>query len=206
MGKYDMPIRKEENEENERVNALSKEQQELLRDGKARLADYALEDNKQEQEEAERKKSPYTKRGGFTQFSDKEIGNLRRLTRLNPVATEVFLFLMEHMSNYNAVACPQSLLMKITGKSRTTVHRAIVLLKESNFLGVKKIGGTQVFHLNAGIVWHSYGDRIKYAELVAPILLDMEENPELDSLKIEVGKVNVLSVEDINVQDVTDTK
>jgi hypothetical protein len=164
-----MPIRKEESEEHEQVNALSKEQQELLRDGEARLRDYVTEDKQQEKEEAERKKSPYTKRGGFTQFSDAEISNLRKLTRVSPVATEIFLFLMEHMSSYNAVACPHSLLMKITGKSRTTIHRAIVLLKESNFLGVQKIGGTQVFHLNASIVWHSYGDRIKYAELVAPI-------------------------------------
>ncbi|WP_375495299.1 hypothetical protein, partial [uncultured Nostoc sp.] len=162
------------------------------------------EDKQQEKEEEDRKKSPYTKRGGFTQFSDREIANLRKLTKVNPVATEIFLFLMEHMSNYNAVACPHSLLMKITGKSRTTVHRAIVLLKESNFLGVQKIGTTQVFHLNAGIVWHSYGDRIKYAELVAPILLDMDENPELGNLKVEVGKVNVLSVENKSVQEATE--
>ncbi|MHC5763650.1 hypothetical protein [Nostoc sp.] len=201
-----MPIRKEESGENECVNALPKVQQDLIRDGEARLADYLLEDKKQEKEEEERKKSPYTKRGGFTQFSDREIANLRRLTRVNPVATEIFLFLMEHMSNYNAVACPHSLLMKITGKSRTTVHRAIVLLKESNFLGVQKIGTTQVFHLNAGIVWHSYGDRIKYAELVAPILLDMEENPELANVKIETGKVNVLSVKDTIVQDAIENR
>ena len=108
------------------------------------------------------------------------------------------------MSSYNAVACSQSLLMKITGKSRTTVHRAIVLLKESNFLGVQKVGNTQVFHLNASIVWHSYGNRIKYAELVAPILLDLDENPELNTLKVEVGRVNVLSVENTSIQNVTE--
>ncbi|MBW4597534.1 MAG: replication/maintenance protein RepL [Brasilonema angustatum HA4187-MV1] len=193
-----MPTRKDK--ENEGVDMLTPGQRELLRDGEARVRDYATQDKQQEKEAEERKKSPYT-RSGFTQLSDREVANLRKLTSLNPVATEIFLFLLEHMSSYNAVACPQSLLMKVTGKSRTTVHRAIVLLKESQFIGIKKIGATQVFHLNASIVWRSYGDKIKYAELVAPILLDTEENPELENLKVDIDKVNVLSVEDINIQE-----
>lgn len=136
------------------------------------------------------------KQNGFMQLSEGEMARLRKLTRINPIAAQIFLFLMERMNHNNAVACSQTLLAQITERSRTTVHRAIVVLKEHNFIDVKKMGGTQVFHLNAGIVWHSYEGRTKYVELVAPILLDMEENPELKKGEMEAGATSVLIMEE----------
>jgi len=136
------------------------------------------------------------KQNGFMQLSEGEMARLRMLTRLNPIAAQIFLFLMEHMNHNNAVACSQTLLARITQRSRTTVHRAIVILKEYNFVDVKRIGGTQVFHLNAEIMWRSYENKVKYAELIAPILLDMEENPEMEKYEREVGATSVLSMEE----------
>jgi hypothetical protein len=163
---------------------------EWARAAAARMRDNQIADEREQEQQEQLRKSHFTRQGGFTQFSDRQLGKLRKLTKENPVAVEIFLFLTEHMSNHNAVACSHGLLCKITGKSRTTVHRAITLLKESQFIGVAKLGGGTVFHLNANIVWHSYGKNIHYAELHAPILLDPEENPKL---KLEEGKVNVVT-------------
>lgn len=136
------------------------------------------------------------KQNGFMQLSEGEMARLRKLTRMNPIAAQIFLFLMEHMNHNNAVACSQTLLAQITDRSRTTVHRAIVVLKEYNFIDVKKIGGTQVFHLNAEIVWHSYEGKIKYAGMVAQILLDLEENAEMKEYEMEAGATSILRVEE----------
>jgi len=166
-----------------------------VRDAEANLRDYELEEQQRANEETEAKKSPYTRRGGFTQLNDAEIKNLRRLTLINPTATTIFLFLVEHMSRYNAVSCSHALLMKVTGKGRTTVSQAVSVLKNMNFIGIKKIGTAQVFHLNANVVWHNYGDKVKFAELMAPILLDPDENPDMteDEINIEKGQVNIIN-------------
>lgn len=86
-------------------------------------------------------------------------------------------------------SCSQKLLQKVVGKGRTTVYQAISYLKEKQFIGIKSVGSSNVYHVNAAVVWHSHGDRLHFAELHAAVLLDPEEN---SSLKVKQERINVI--------------
>lgn len=145
---------------------------------------------KQEAEAEERyqHKSPFK---NFTQINDEVIPHLQTMALENPVAHALFLFLMKHMSKSNAVACAYEILEKAVGKSRPTVARAVKYLKDNGLVGVKKVGGTNLYHLNANAVWHSYGKNHRYAEVRGSILLSPQENPDLT---VKEGRINHLQM------------
>ena len=141
------------------------------------------------QAEDARRRSPFK---NFLQLNERSVDVLEKITLENPVAAALFLFLSKHMSRTNAVVCPYSVMQSVTGKSKSVVFRAIKYLKEKQLIGAKRVGGSTVYHLNAAVVWHSYGKNLKYAELYAAVLLDPKENPKL---KVNQGRINVVQAE-----------
>ena len=72
------------------------------------------------------------KNSDFVQLYRNHITEVRWLLKKNPLACEIFLFLLEHMDTSNALACSSALLEDYFEKSRTTIFRAIKVLKEKN--------------------------------------------------------------------------
>lgn len=148
------------------------------------------EEEERELEEFERAK----KNNGFVQLYRSQIKHLRRLTLEDPSAAAVFLFLTEYMGRSNAVACSYTLLEEALGISRSSVYRAVKTLKEGGYLSVTKMGTSNVYHLNAELVWSSWATGKRYAEMRARILVSESEQVDAEVNKTERELVPVLSI------------
>ncbi len=148
-----------------------------------------------EKAEAEAKKrerhNPYKE---FAQCNmDSEIGKARReLVRVCPSAYMIFDFLLENADNYNAVICSPQVFMDALRLSETTVYRAINVLKEFNFVDVKKSGGSNVYLLNKELVWKSWGTNYKYAKFGAKVIIAESEQDE--NVKVKAKCMNVMEI------------
>ena len=136
-------------------------------------------------EEQARKNPP------FVQLYKDYMPALRRLTRANPVAGEAFLFLAEMMDQNNAVACSSRVLEEMLNVGRTTVWKVIKTLKDSGFLEVYKMGTTNVFCLNASVVWTKAANEKRYAKFAGQILL-AESEQDATPRKAKGRKVKVV--------------
>ncbi|EGY29584.1 Firmicute plasmid replication protein [Candidatus Regiella insecticola 5.15] len=123
----------------------------------------------------------------FGQFTEANIDVVRALVQSNPVAAEIFLFLIQYMNKKNAVVCSSKVLEEITNKSRPTISRAISVLKNSSFVNVMKSGQTNVYILNPHVVWKTWRDEKSFCALEGSILLSKSENIHIDEI---VNKVN----------------
>lgn len=140
---------------------------------------------KEEMEEIEREAQANTNTG-FVQLYRKPMRSFRKIIRGNPVAAEIFYFLLEHMDRGNSLACSYATLQEITGTSKSTVTRAIKFLKQEQHLSVSKMGNCNVYHINADIAWTTWGNGKKYAKFNATIVLaesEQESSLELDTTR-----------------------
>lgn len=108
-----------------------------------------LMDHIQEREQEEKTK----KNLNFVQLYKQHLMDLRRLTNKDSNALSILLIMVEKMNKQNALIISQKNLEKITGKSRTTVHRAIKVLREEQFIEVIKVGTANAYVVNANVFW-----------------------------------------------------
>lgn len=114
----------------------------------------------------------------FVQLYRGGLKPMRQLIRSNPVSAQIFYFFLEHMDWGNSVACSSLVLEEVTGKSRSSVARGIRELKERGFIGTSRMGTTNVYHLNAKLVWSSWANGKRYAKLNATVVLSETEQEE----------------------------
>ena len=114
------------------------------------------EEKKEAEERKRAKHSPFSR---FAQLNlDTDCGKLcRKLIHKNPSAYEIYDFLVEKADGMNAVVCSVQVLKEALSLSEATIYRAINVLKESEFLDVRKSGTTNVYCLNSDLVWKSWG-------------------------------------------------
>lgn len=147
---------------------------------------------KEEDEQAKAKKSPYKE---FIQVNKEAYKLEDKLMSESPIAYRIFRFLVNNMDGYNAVVCSQTVLQEKFDIGRTTVFRAIKLLKEKKILDVYKSGTTNVYSINKNIVWNSWGSNFKYAKFGANIIISETEQEESVRSKIKAVKHKEITVE-----------
>lgn len=136
---------------------------------------------KQEEEELKRaRNSPFS---NFYQFNRDHTKDMLALNRKSPTAHSVLIFLLDKMDNYNAVVCSNQVIMEVLRYSRSTVSRAIKVLKESNFIAIYKSGTTNIYTINKNLAWSSWGTNYKYAEFDAKIIISESEQENEIKLK-----------------------
>lgn len=107
----------------------------------------------------------------FVQLTRSYLSQMRQLTRKNPLAQEILLYLVENMGRTsNAVVCSYSTLQEVTGMGRTSVAGAIKLLKEENWLEAVKIGSATAYAVNARVFWQAGRNQKKYAIFQATVI------------------------------------
>lgn len=149
------------------------------------------EDKKREEDEqAREKKSPYK---DFVQVNKEAYKLEDKLMSESPIAYRIFRFLVNNMDGYNAVVCSQTVLQEKFDIGRTTVFRAIKLLKEKKVIDIYKSGTTNVYSINKNIVWNSWGSNFKYAKFSANILISESEQQE-DEIKLKAIKHKEITV------------
>lgn len=140
---------------------------------------------KEEMEEIERE-AQADANTGFVQLYRKPMRSFRKIIRGNPVAAEIFYFLLEHMDRGNSLACSYATLQEITGTSKSTITRAIKFLKKEQHLSVSKMGNCNVYHINADVAWTTWGNGKKYAKFNATIVI--AESEQDDSLELDTTR------------------
>jgi DNA-binding transcriptional ArsR family regulator len=123
-----------------------------------RLRDLAAQDRDREAEEEQAKKNP-----PFVQLTKKKMPDLRRHLRANPLAVEIFLFIAQNMGKENILVCSIAVLMEETGKSRSTIQRAIKYLRDEEVITTVKFGSCTGYAIDGNYVWTTFNQPGRYA-------------------------------------------
>lgn len=122
----------------------------------------------------------------FVQVNRSYLREWRALTRKNPLASEILMYLVENMGKTtNAVVCSYNTLTEITGVSRSSVARAVKTLRDDRWIESIKIGNATAYCVNAIAFWQSYRNQKKYAIFQATVIASATEQ---DSDFIEKSK------------------
>ena len=109
------------------------------------------------------------------------------LSRVNPQASAIFLFFVEHMGNQNALVVSYSAMEQHFKKGRKAIYNAINYLKENKFIDILKSGNMNVYCINARIVWNQSQDKIHFAKFHAVIYATKSE--QISKSKINNSKI-----------------
>lgn len=115
----------------------------------------------------------------FVQLTVDYLPEWRALTRKNPVAAEILFFMIEHMGKgHNALVISQATMMELTGRSRSTVSRAVRELKEARWIDVVQVGTTSAYAVNARVAWRTHANQKDYALFSATVVASSTEQKE----------------------------
>lgn len=142
-------------------------QQEL---SKARALNSKLVDRINELEAEERLR----KNQNFVQLYKQELKELRALNAKDPTAMSLLLMLVEKMNKQNAIVMSQKTMMKITGKSRPTISRAVKTLRDTNFMQVIKVGSANAYVINSRVFWQTVSNS-KFSVFSATVIASEDE-------------------------------
>lgn len=112
----------------------------------------------------------------FVQVSRSYLKQWRQLTSKNSLASEILMYLVEHMGRTsNAVICSYATLIEITGYSRTSIAKAIKLLKDDNWIDTIKVGSATAYGVNERVFWQAGRNQRKYAYFSATVVASESE-------------------------------
>ena len=111
----------------------------------------------------------------FVQFYRREIHTIAMLGRTDPLALAIWLWIVERMGYDNALVCSMQPLVDDFQKTRQTISKKISFLRKRGYLAVAKTGTTNVYMINAEIVWASSASRRRKAEFRANVVLAESE-------------------------------
>lgn len=142
----------------------------------------------QELAEQDRLEELRRKNHDFVQYSRKGLEALSLLNNL--LAHKIFLYLSKEMDLENAIVISQQTLAQIFDVSRSTVNIAVKELEDKKLLEIYKIGNTNVYCLNANIVWSTSRDKIETAKFKAQVVISKDEQIR----KVKKDKLKQLSL------------
>lgn len=149
------------------------------------------QDKKQEEDILERERnSPFK---SFIQMNKKTYELEDKLMRENPLAYRIWRFLANNMDSYNAVIVSQEVMTEIFEVSKTTIWRALKLLKDGGYIKTYRTGGSNVYTINDNMVWNSWGTNKKYSKFSANVIISESEQEEeikktIKDIKVEKHK------------------
>lgn len=123
----------------------------------------------------------------FVQLYDDTLDLIMLMTKENPMALQVFLWLVKYMDDRNALVVSQQAIAESLQLHKNTVYLAVKYLKERSALTVLRSSNTHVYALNAQIVWRDTADAKKFAHFDAKVYLSESEQQEQDDT-IKLGK------------------
>ena len=119
----------------------------------------------------------------FIQFYKHSFPFVRKLMKENPTACNVFMFLVENMEGDNALVVSQQAMCEVLGLARRTVQYAISYLQENKYIAVLKSGPSNVYCVNADIVWQESHNKKKFARFAARVFMTESEQPNKPVIK-----------------------
>ncbi len=121
----------------------------------------------------------------FAQFYDDQLDLIILMTKENPTALTVFLWIVKFMDDRNALVASQQAIADALGLHKNTVYLAVKYLKEKKALTVLRSSNTNIFAINAQIVWRDSADAKRFAHFDAKVYISELEQQEDKSQKEE---------------------
>lgn len=125
--------------------------------------------------ESERAEKRLPKNLDFVQISRKELRAISELGEQNPLGLKVLMMLAQVMNKQNAVVMSFDTMIKITGKSRSALSKAVSELKRERWLQVVKVGTANAYVLNSAVFWTDRGDKRYTASFSAQVVTTLDE-------------------------------
>ena len=108
----------------------------------------------------------------------------RMLMKESPAAAVVLSLLREHMDEENAIIISYESIMEMTGYSKSTVQKAVNILKKDVWIQAVKVGTGNAYRVNSEAYWTTNIDGKVYSKFKATVLASAKEQKKpLDKLK-----------------------
>lgn len=132
----------------------------------------------------------------FVQIKDRYLKDVQKLISQNPVSAQILFFFIEKMGQFNnSVVCSYQTLIEVTGFSRSTIARAIKLLKDQNWIDTVKVGSATAYCVNAQVAWRKANNKRHYAIFSSTVIAtsseneNYETNKQLRNIPYEINKI-----------------
>lgn len=89
----------------------------------------------------------------YVQIYTVHIADIRELISHSASAADLLFVMVELMGKRNSLVASIPTLMRVTGKSKSTILRARELLVASNFVAYMVVDGASVYTVNASVAW-----------------------------------------------------
>lgn len=124
----------------------------------------------------------------FVQLYDDQLDLIMLMTNENATALKVFLWLIKYMDNRNALVVSQQTIAESLHLHKNTIYLSIKYLKDIKALTVLKSSNTNIFALNAQIVWRGTADSKKFAHFDAKVYISDLEQIEEEEMPGKIKK------------------
>lgn len=128
----------------------------------------------------------------FYQFYKHSFPFVTQLMDDSPTAFRVFFFLVEHMGDDNAVIISQNALAEALKKSKRTIQYATTYLMDRKYLATYRSGTSNVYCLNADIVWQQTHENKKFAHFAARVYIS--ESEQFDAARISHRRITTVQL------------
>lgn len=110
--------------------------------------------------------------------------HLQTITKLSehPPALKVFLWIVSRMDKTNALMCSVKVMSEALAISEPTIYRALTHLKANKYIETVKSGVSNIYLVNALIVWQSKFSRFQHAEFTATVVVSDSEQTKQGEL------------------------
>lgn len=123
----------------------------------------------------------------FVQLYDDNLDLIILMTKENPTALSVFLWIVKYMDNRNALVASQQAIADSLHLHKNTVYLAIKYLKEKKALTVLRSSNTNIFALNVQIVWRDCADSKRFAHFDAKVYItEFEQTEDSEAIKTQL--------------------
>lgn len=113
----------------------------------------------------------------FVQVTRGYINDLANLADRSMPAFKVFTFLLERMTKQNAVVVSQGTLAEILNYDKSTISRAVKVLRTENWVQVVNIGTSFGYLVNNRVAWRDRSDK-KLGFFSADVVVSASEQKE----------------------------
>lgn len=135
----------------------------------------------------------------FVQLTRDESVDIGQLILEDHVAGVLLHLMLKHMGKNNVVVMSSQVMQEATGKSRTTITRAVKKLLDERWVQAIRIGSARGFAVNEKVAWTDRADKRRHAVFSATVVASRSEQEESE-LQFDKSLRRVSVVEKISGQ------
>lgn len=109
----------------------------------------------------------------------------------DPLAAVLMSTLMQHMNRENALIVSRECLAELLDVSTKTIDRKVKFLRDNKFIHVLRTGGSNVYLINANVVWTTHANQLKYARFRADVILSEREQDAITLAHHNLKQIDV---------------